>query len=69
MFFPFSSGAIDASVVTNASAIEWHKVVPFSPFNTESNTSSYLQWAIRMPQFGVCTNFFIDNDLNSDAFW
>ncbi|TDL25860.1 acid protease [Rickenella mellea] len=48
-----SLGAIDASVVHNASNIEWNKVVPFSPFGLESNTSRYLQWAIRLSQIMV----------------
>jgi len=46
-------GAIDSSVVTNASEINWSNVVEFSPFSTESNTSSYLQWAIPISGFAV----------------
>ncbi|KAH9838252.1 acid protease [Rhodofomes roseus] len=47
-------GAIDASVVTNRSAIEWHDVVPFAPFNgTNDTTASYLQWAIELRQTWV----------------
>ncbi|KAH8118020.1 acid protease [Phellopilus nigrolimitatus] len=51
-------GAIDIDVVKNVSSIEWHKVMPFSPFGAESNTSSYFQWVVRLPQVGVNgTNF------------
>ena len=46
-------GAIDANVVQNLSAIEWHRVVPFSPFGNESDSSSYLQWVVRLPEIGV----------------
>ncbi|THH09160.1 hypothetical protein EW145_g2211 [Phellinidium pouzarii] len=54
-------GAIDAGVVKNVSSIEWHKVMSFSPFGSESNTSSYLQWAVRMPGFGVNGTTFKTN--------
>ena len=43
-----SIGAVDSSVVRDPDAMEWYKVVPFSPFGSESNTSSYLQWAIQI---------------------
>ncbi|TFK47833.1 acid protease [Heliocybe sulcata] len=43
-----SLGAIDASVVKDVNNIEWNPVVAFSPFSTERNTTSYLQWAIPM---------------------
>ncbi|KAL5486005.1 hypothetical protein ACEPAI_7049 [Sanghuangporus weigelae] len=46
-------GAIDANVVQNLSATEWHKVMPFSPFGNESDSSSYLQWVIRLPEIGA----------------
>jgi len=46
-------GAIDSLVVTNVSSISWHKVVEFAPIGSESNTSSYLQWAIPIAGFGV----------------
>ncbi|OCH95384.1 acid protease [Obba rivulosa] len=46
-------GAVDASVVTNRSLIEWNEVVPFAPFGSESNTSSYLQWVIRLSGISV----------------
>ncbi|KZT72998.1 acid protease [Daedalea quercina L-15889] len=47
-------GAIDASVVTNRSQIEWHEVVPFAPFNGTNGTSaSYLQWAIELRHIWV----------------
>ncbi|KLO17181.1 acid protease [Schizopora paradoxa] len=48
-----SLGAIDTSVVQNISLIEWHPVMPFSPFGAESNTSRYLQWAIPINALGV----------------
>jgi hypothetical protein len=46
-------GAIDSSIVKNISNVEWNEVVPFSPFTSESNTSSYLQWAIPLSSFAV----------------
>ncbi|KAM6504503.1 aspartic peptidase A1 [Amanita muscaria] len=46
-------GAIDSSVVTNASNIHWNDVVEFPPFSTEGNSSSYLQWSIPITGFGV----------------
>ncbi|KAK2463404.1 hypothetical protein APHAL10511_004490 [Amanita phalloides] len=46
-------GAIDASVVKNVSQINWNKVVEFPPINTESHSSSYLQWAISLSGFSV----------------
>jgi len=41
-----STGAVDSSVVTNVSEIKWNEVIPFPPFGSSMNTSSYLQWAI-----------------------
>lgn len=49
----FRLGAVDADVVKNTSQIEWHKVVPFSPFANERNSTSYLQWVLRLSGFGV----------------
>lgn len=46
-------GAIDSSIVKNISDVGWNEVVPFSPIASESNTSSYLQWAIRLSSFTV----------------
>lgn len=46
-------GAIDSSVVTNASKIVWNEVVPFAPFPGQGNSSSYLQWVIRLSSFTV----------------
>ncbi|KAF8071741.1 aspartic peptidase A1 [Lyophyllum atratum] len=46
-------GAVDASVVKNASLISWNHVVDFAPFGAESNVSSYLQWTIPMSGFSV----------------
>jgi len=46
-------GAIDSSIVKNVSNIGWNQVASFSPYNTESNTSSYLQWAIAISGFAV----------------
>ena len=40
------AGAVDSTVVTDVTLIEWIGVVPFLPFGSESNASSYLQWAI-----------------------
>ncbi|KAE9407806.1 acid protease [Gymnopus androsaceus JB14] len=48
-----SFGAIDSSVVTNLSNIEWNPVVEFSPFGNESNSSSYYQWVIPLPSIAV----------------
>ena len=48
-----SLGAVDANVVENVSDIEWHRVMPFSPFAAESNASRYLQWAIELDAVGV----------------
>ncbi|THH00207.1 hypothetical protein EW026_g2261 [Hermanssonia centrifuga] len=47
-------GAVDGSVVNNISLIEWNEVVPFAPFGSESNASSYLQWTI--PLSGLSVN-------------
>lgn len=48
-------GAVDGSVVTNLSLIQWNEVVPFAPFlGSVSNTSSYLQWTI--PLSGLAVN-------------
>ncbi|KAI0649100.1 acid protease [Trametes meyenii] len=46
-------GAIDGSVVTNRSLIEWNEVVPFAPFAAESNRSTYLQWAVALNSISV----------------
>ncbi|KAF8825111.1 hypothetical protein HHX47_DHR7000723 [Lentinula edodes] len=48
-----SLGAIDSSVVTNLSNVEWNPVVEFSPFGNESNSSSYYQWAIPLTSLSV----------------
>ncbi|KAL7279207.1 hypothetical protein ACG7TL_007047 [Trametes sanguinea] len=48
-----SFGAIDGSVVTNRSLIEWNEVVPFAPFGAQSNVSSYLQWAVVLEGISV----------------
>ncbi|KAF5371826.1 hypothetical protein D9615_009576 [Tricholomella constricta] len=48
-----SIGAVDSSIVKNASLISWNRVVDFAPFGAESNTSSYLQWAIPISGFSV----------------
>lgn len=49
----FALGAIDVSVVQNISQIVWNDVVPFSPIGTQTNTSGYFYWAIRMSGFAV----------------
>ncbi|EIW57558.1 acid protease [Trametes versicolor FP-101664 SS1] len=48
-------GAIDGSVVTNRSLVEWNEVVPFAPFlsDSNSNASSYLQWALVLENISV----------------
>lgn len=46
-------GAIDVSVVQNASNIVWNEVVPFSPIGTQFNMSGYFYWAIHMTGFSV----------------
>ncbi|KAK7690712.1 hypothetical protein QCA50_005811 [Cerrena zonata] len=48
-------GAVDGSVVTNMSLIEWNEVVSFAPFAAESNTSSYLQWSIPLSRISAGT--------------
>ncbi|KAI0747287.1 acid protease [Irpex lacteus] len=48
-------GAVDGSVVTNLSLIQWNEVVPFAPLlGSAGNTSSYLQWTI--PLSGIQVN-------------
>jgi hypothetical protein len=56
--FQFSSsellpGAVDSTFVKNASLIGWNEVASFEPFGSESNRSSYLQWAIPMSNITV----------------
>lgn len=46
-------GAVDSTIVTNVSLIEWIEVIPFEPFRSESNVSSYLQWAIPISNITV----------------
>ncbi|KAI0690006.1 aspartic peptidase domain-containing protein [Cytidiella melzeri] len=47
-------GAVDGSVVTNLSLIQWNEVVPFAPsIGSASNTSSYLQWVIPLSSIQV----------------
>ncbi|KAF9066644.1 aspartic peptidase domain-containing protein [Rhodocollybia butyracea] len=48
-----SLGAIDSSVVTNLSNVEWNPVVEFSPVSNESSSSSYYQWAIPLQSLAV----------------
>ncbi|KAJ4477163.1 acid protease, partial [Lentinula aciculospora] len=48
-----SLGAIDSSVVTNLSNVEWNPVVDFPPIGNESNSSSYYQWAIPLTSLAV----------------
>ncbi|KAG5341597.1 hypothetical protein C0989_009078 [Termitomyces sp. Mn162] len=48
-----SLGAVDSSLVKNASLISWNQVVDFAPFGAESNSSSYLQWAIPISAVAV----------------
>ncbi|KAG2157883.1 acid protease [Suillus bovinus] len=49
----FTLGAIDGSVVQNVSQVVWNEVVSFSPVGTQTNTSGYFYWAIRMSSFAV----------------
>lgn len=49
----FTLGAIDVSVVQNLSQVIWNEVVSFSPVGTQTNTSGYFFWAIRMSSFAV----------------
>lgn len=53
-----SLGAVDSTIVTNVSLIEWHEVVPFEPFGSENNVSSYMQWAIPISNISVGTQTF-----------
>lgn len=48
-----SLGAIDSSIVTDRHNISWNNVAQFSPFGVESNTSSYLHWAIPLSSFSA----------------
>lgn len=48
-----SLGAIDASIVTTPRNLSWNNVAEFSPFGSESNTSSYLHWAIPLTSFSA----------------
>jgi hypothetical protein len=52
------SGAIDASVVANASDIAWNQVASFPPFNGDTNSTepTYLQWAIPLNGLFVSSN-------------
>jgi hypothetical protein len=53
-----SLGALDSSVVNNVSLIEWIEVASFEPIGTESNVSSYLQWAISISTITVGAQTF-----------
>ncbi|TFK72900.1 acid protease [Pluteus cervinus] len=50
-------GAIDASVVQNASLIGWNPVVEFPPLGTDSDPE-YLQWAIPLTQISIGNTTF-----------
>jgi hypothetical protein len=52
---PMHVGAVDSTVVTNISLIEWNEVVPFEPVGIESNVSSYLEWVIPISVITVST--------------
>ena len=53
------AGAVDGSVVTNLSQIEWNEVVPFAPrIGSTNNASSYLQWTV--PLSGIQVSFVIE---------
>lgn len=49
-------------MVKNASRIDWNNVVEFSPFTTESNSSSYFQWAIALRGLSVRNVFAPQRD-------
>ncbi|KAF8501514.1 acid protease [Russula emetica] len=53
-----SIGAVDSTIVTNLSLIEWIEVNPFEPIGSESNMSSYLQWAIPISNITVGNQTF-----------
>ncbi|KAI0303828.1 aspartic peptidase domain-containing protein, partial [Multifurca ochricompacta] len=57
-FGSLSIGAVDSTIVTNASLIEWNEIAPFEPFGSESNASSYLQWAVPISNITVGTQTF-----------
>jgi hypothetical protein len=48
-------GAVDSTIVSNVSLIEWIEVAPFEPVGIESNVSSYLEWAIPISTITVST--------------
>ncbi|KAL1679441.1 aspartic peptidase domain-containing protein [Schizophyllum commune] len=48
-----SLGAVDSSVVKDMSQVGWNQVVEFAPAPGKGDESSYLEWAIPMPAFGV----------------
>ncbi|KAG2147523.1 hypothetical protein DEU56DRAFT_909504 [Suillus clintonianus] len=49
----FTLGAIDVSVVQNLSQVVLNEVVSLSPVGTQTNTSGYVFWVIRMSSFAV----------------
>jgi hypothetical protein len=54
-----SLGAVDSAIVTNVSLVEWHEVIPFQPFGSENNMSSYLLWTIPISTITVGTQVFV----------
>lgn len=48
-------GAVDSTIVSDVSLIEWIEVAPFEPVGIESNVSSYLEWAIPISTITVRT--------------
>ncbi|KAJ7227150.1 aspartic peptidase A1 [Mycena pura] len=48
-----SLGAIDTTIVTNVSKIDWNSVVEFPPIGAENNASSYLYWVTPLSAFAV----------------
>ncbi|KAF8269569.1 aspartic peptidase domain-containing protein [Lactarius quietus] len=54
-----SLGAVDSTIITNFSLIEWNEVVSFEPFGSENNVTSYLQWAIPITNITIGTETFV----------
>ncbi|ESK88781.1 pepsinogen c [Moniliophthora roreri MCA 2997] len=48
-----SLGAIDGTVVTNITRIEWNEVVQFPPLGVENNVSTYWHWALPLQGISV----------------
>ncbi|KAH9959623.1 aspartic peptidase domain-containing protein [Russula dissimulans] len=53
-----SLGAVDSTIVSNISLVEWMEVTPFEPIGNRSNVSSYLQWAIPITNITIGNQTF-----------